>query len=151
MASLRFGATMICACATSSSSTSAAVASCQMPLQAALEARRQDELIAGHDRTAKARLVDADEVHAGIGVGDHVGADVGQQPRHLRERFDDEHARHHRPAGKVTGEVRLVEADVLQRADALAAHALEHPIHQQERIAVRQPLHDAADIELDRL
>src|SRR6185312_345462 len=31
VASLRFGATMICACATSSSSTSAAVASCQMP------------------------------------------------------------------------------------------------------------------------
>ena len=35
--------------------------------------------------------------------------------------------------------------DVLEGADALAGHAFEHPIHQQERVAVRQALHDARE------
>src|SRR3989442_13871026 len=44
-------------------------------------------------------------------------------------------------------EERLVQRDVLQAADRLAGHAFEHPVDQQERIAVRQGPHDGADVE----
>ena len=59
-------------------------------LEAALEARHQDQLIAGLDRLAEARLVDADEIEARVRIWQHVGAEEGQQPRHLRQRLDDD-------------------------------------------------------------
>ena len=64
-------------------------------------------------------------------------------PGGLRQRLDDHDAGHQRPVGKVPGKVRLIVGNVLQRADALAGHVLEHAVHQQERIAMRQAQHDA--------
>ncbi len=41
-------------------------------------------------------------------------------------------------AGKVAGEERLVHGHVLDRLDALAGHALDDAVDEQERVAVRQ-------------
>ena len=58
----------------------------------------------------------------------------------LRQRFEHQHARHHRPVREVAVEERLVDRDVLERDDALALLQLQHAVDQQERIAVRQVL-----------
>ncbi len=71
-------------------------------------------------------------------------------PAGLRQRLDDDDPGHHRPLREMPLEERLVDGDILQRADALARHALEHPIDQQERVTVRQPLEDRVDVELQR-
>src|SRR5215472_5519023 len=55
----------------------------------------------------------------------------------LRQRLDQQHARHHRMLRKMTGEIGFVEGDVLERYDA-ALFQLDDPIDQQKRIAMRQ-------------
>src|SRR5690606_31972394 len=52
---------------------------------------------------------------------------------------------------EVTREVRLVHRDVLERTDGLACLALEHAVHEQERIAVRQTPHHFVDIHRQEL
>src|ERR1700716_499218 len=53
------------------------------PFEGALQLRREYQLIPGHDRPAKARLVDADEKKARPGVGNHVCGDEAQNARRL--------------------------------------------------------------------
>ena len=53
--------------------------------------------------------------------------------------------------GKVALEELLVESHVLDPDDALARLELEDPVHEQERVAVRQDLHDLADPDLHAL
>ena len=88
---------MMCACATSWPATSAMVAQRQMPLTLRSKLRLQDQLVAGLDGPAKARLVDADEVEARGVIGQLIGGQECQQAGHLRQGFDDDHARHDRP------------------------------------------------------
>ena len=71
-------------------------------------------------------------------------------PADLRHRLEDQHARHHRVAREVALEELLVEGDVLDADDALARLELEDPVHEQERVAVRQDLQDFADSDLQR-
>ncbi len=49
-------------------------------------------------------------------------------------------------SGKVAGEVRLVDGDVLQRDDALLALDLDQAVDQQEGIAVGKQGHDLVDV-----
>ncbi len=42
------------------------------------------------------------------------------------------------PAGEMAREEWLVDGHVLDRVDALAGHALDHAVDEQERVAVRQ-------------
>ena len=72
----------------------------------------------------------------------------GEDRAGLRQRLDDQHARHHRMAREVAHEERLVDRDVLQRDDALARHELEHAVDEDDRIAVRQLPHDLLDVHL---
>ena len=55
---------------------------------------------------------------------------------------------HHGPAREVAAEERLVDGDVLERDDPLARLDLQHPVDQQERIAVRQHRQDPLDVPL---
>src|SRR5262245_19710293 len=108
------------------------------------DVERQAEAIPGDDRLAKARLVDPGEVDELRGsIRDLVEDQIG--PR-LGERLDDEHAGHHGGPREVPGEERLVDRDVLDRDDALPRHDLHDPIDEQERITMRHPVQDAADV-----
>ena len=69
-----------------------------------------------------------------------------QQRGGLRHRLEDQHARHHRAVREMADEERLVDRDVLERLDALARFDLEHPVDQQERVAVRQLLEYFVDV-----
>jgi hypothetical protein len=63
---------------------------------------------------------------------------LGEQARGLRHGFDHQHAGHHRVAGEMALEEGLVDGHVLERAQPLVRLDLQHAIHQQERIAMRQ-------------
>jgi hypothetical protein len=61
-----------------------------------------------------------------------------QHCSHLRQRLYNQHARHYRCAGKVPLKERLVYADLFDTNDALAWNQFNYPIHQQERITMRE-------------
>src|SRR5207245_11703963 len=60
-------------------------------------------------------------------------------------RFDNENARHHRRAGKMSLKKLFVRGDVLDADDPLAGVDFQHAIDQQHRIAMRKDLHDVGD------
>ena len=47
----------------------------------------------------------------------HAGGDEREDAGGLRQRLEDDHARQHRPMREVAREERLVDRDVLERAD----------------------------------
>ena len=106
----------------------------------ALDLRGEDELIAGLDRLAEARLVDADEVEASLIVRNDVRAQEAEDACRLRERLDDHDARHDRPAGEMPRNEQLVAGDILERTDPLAGVVLEYAVDEQKGVAMRQPL-----------
>ena len=70
--------------------------------------------VARHHRLAEAGLVDRHEEHqfAGMGIAEMI---EHQGARGLGHGLDQQHARHHRLAGKMALEERLVDGDVLDR------------------------------------
>src|SRR5208283_5378737 len=97
------------------------------------------KLIAGNYAPPKAHLVQPGQHEQAR----RVAADFIQREdrARLRQRFDDQHSRHHRMPRKMTGEVRFVEGDVLDRYDA-AFDQFDDSIDEQERIAMgQQPQH----------
>src|SRR5690606_26075206 len=112
----------------------------------ALELHAQLQAIARHDHAAELRVVDLDQIeHLAGGVGDL--RELGQQAAGLRQRLDHQHAGHHRLARKMALEERLVGGHVLEAADVRPMLELDHPVHQQERIAVGQEVLDGDDVE----
>src|SRR5437762_7042259 len=103
-----------------------------------LEHHIEHQLVARLDRALEACAVDADEVVDGLVVDRLVQCRERQQRRRLRQRLEHQHAGHHRPMRKVTLEERLVDRDILDCLDALAGFHLEHPIDEQDRVAMRQ-------------
>src|SRR5919204_833452 len=93
------------------------------------------ELVARLDDPLEAAIVDAGEQCDLPPVlllredGDGTG---------LRQRLDDQNARHHRPAGEVALQVPLVRCDALARDDAPPRLELEHLVDQEEGVAVGQ-------------
>ena len=77
---------------------------------------------------------------------DRVAVAAIRMPAGLGHGLDDQDAGHDRPARPVSLEERLVDAHVLERHDATAGLELEHPVDQQERVAMRQDLHDPLDV-----
>src|SRR5699024_2248057 len=61
--------------------------------------------------------------------------------------LDDQYARHHRMAWKVTLEERLVDGDVLDGGDALAGFQFDHAVDQEERVAVGQQTLDVLHVD----
>jgi len=70
-----------------------------------------------------------------------------EDPPRLREGLHDQHPRHDRVSGEVPLEVRLVDRHVLDSDDPLPGFPLDDPVHEQERVPVRQQLHDFPDPE----
>src|SRR5690606_29544779 len=106
----------------------------------------KDQLIARAHRAFETRLLDAREIEhrAVLLLADEL---EHEQAAGLRERFDDQHARHYRKIRKVPREERLVDRHVLQRDERARHRDLEHSVDEQEWIAMRQPLRDRGDIE----
>jgi hypothetical protein len=65
----------------------------------------------------------------------------------LGQRFDDQHARHYRVVRKMTLKKRITHGHILDANAAFASFELFDPIYQQERISVRDNLHDLDSIE----
>src|SRR5277367_1098633 len=101
------------------------------------------KLIAGDYAAPKAHFVQSGQHEQAC----RVSADFVQREdcARLRQRFDDQHSRHHGMPRKVTGEVRFVEGDVLDRYDA-ALDQLDDSIDEQERIAMGQQPQYALEI-----
>src|SRR5262245_24497753 len=108
------------------------------------------QLVAWHDRAAEARIVEAHEIdelaveRRAQGVDDEDGGGLGH-------RLDDEDAGHHRVARKMPLEDRLVHRNVLDPDAALVGHSILDAVDHQERIAVRDHLHDALGVDVDSL
>ena len=106
-----------------------------------LEAQR----VAGQDRALEAAVVDAGEEAELAAV--LVGSDRTATARGLGQRLDHEHTGHDRATGEVTGELRLVGGDLLDRHRALAGLELDHAVDEQERIPMRNDPHDVGRLE----
>ena len=110
-------------------------------LHARADAQRgnfEDQSVTGNYGPAKARFFDAGEQHELlIAILDLTKS---QHRANLRERFDDEHARHYRRAGKVALKIRLVNAYLLDADDSFARHEFDNAIDEEKRVAMRQEL-----------
>jgi hypothetical protein len=69
-----------------------------------------------------------------------------QRARGLGHGLDDQHARHHRPAGEMADEERLVHRHVLDAGARQVGIHVDDAVDQQERRPMRQQLHDADDV-----
>jgi hypothetical protein len=98
----------------------------------------------GRNGPAVADALDAHEVDQLLAVlrlrEDHDRA-------HLRHRLGQDRRRQHRRLVPRVGQVALVERNVLDADDALVGFELGDPIHQQERVAVRQDPLDGGVVE----
>jgi hypothetical protein len=117
-------------------------------LNARAEAERRDfqnESVTRNDRSSKVRFFDAREKHQLlVTIGDLA---QGKDGAALRQRFDHQHAGHHRGAREVALEKRLVDAYLLDADDTLERRQFDYPIDQQERITMRQKFLDAFGVE----
>ena len=103
----------------------------------------EPELIAGNDRTAETRFVDAAEEEELLFAIGHVAQ--AEDCRALSHGLDDQHARHDRVTREVSLEELFVRGDVLQTDDPLPVFDLDNAIDQQHRVAMRQEFHDFGD------
>src|SRR5262249_35026105 len=98
------------------------------------------------DRAAELRLLDRGEEKE---LAREVRLLVEEQDAaRLRHPLDQEHPRVDRPAGEVADQMRIADAHVLDRHDPLLGLHLQHPVDQQQRVAVRQDRHDPFDVPL---
>src|SRR5690606_8750190 len=107
----------------------------------ALEGDLQVQPVARHDHARELRAVDLHQVEQ-LAIGIALHGQLGKQPARLRQRLEHQHPGHHRLAGEVPVEEVLVGGDVLVGQHAVVGLQLDHPVHQQERIAVRQQVLD---------
>ena len=101
----------------------------------AIELARQLELVTGLDDPLETAVVDAGEVGdlASVLVLSQHGDRAG-----LRHRLDDQHARHHRAAREVAGEVPLVSANASPSDHPLSSLELHHFVDEKEGLAMRE-------------
>ena len=88
-------------------------------------------------RIAELRLIDRHEIDQLARAGQFQRLDR-QNCGGLSQRLDLKHTGHDRPTGEMALEELLVEAHGLDRVNLLADLQRQHPVHQQQRIAVRQ-------------
>src|SRR5690606_35077347 len=99
------------------------------------DAPGQPEHVAGDHLAPEAGALDAGEVADARGS---AALARGQRDAGcLRQRLDDQHAGHHGLLREVAGEERLVVRDVLDALELVAAQG-DEPVHEEERVAVRQ-------------
>jgi hypothetical protein len=65
----------------------------------------------------------------------------------MRQGFEHQHARHHRAVREMPLKEALVVGDVLECLDALTFLQRHDPIHEKERMAVREVSQDLMDVQ----
>lgn len=96
----------------------------------------QHQRVAGDNRTAKARFLNAREEHQFLSsIFDFAQC---QDRAALGQRFDHQHAGHDWCAWEMALKVFFVNADLFNSNHALAGHQFNDSIDQQERITVRK-------------
>src|SRR5690606_6606840 len=117
------------------------------PAGAALELDHLElktKLVSGRHRAAELHAVDRHEVHH---LRFRVIEVVHQEhSAGLRHSLDDQHTGHDRVPREVALEERLVDGDVLDADNSTVGLDLDDPIDQEERVAMRDHLHDLGDI-----
>ena len=98
------------------------------------------------NRNAELRAFDRHEIDELAGPGKAEGLDC-QDSGGLRQRFDDQHARHHRSAREMTLEKALVDRHCFDGDDPRLRVEAFDPVDEEHRIAVRQRRHDPLDIQ----
>ncbi len=104
------------------------------------------KLIAGRDRAAEARPLDAGEDQQLVVAIGNFGKQ--QHRAGLRHRLDDQHSRHNGIAGKMAVKKWLVDRNVLNGDNSLGARDMKDAVDQQHRIAMRQKFENPVDLEL---
>src|SRR5262249_22873451 len=97
--------------------------------------------IAGYHRAAESSLVDGHEIDERR-LLEFVDMPHAKRASGLRPTFDQEHARHHRIAGEVALEIRLVSRDILDAGGRAVSVHVDDAVDKQKRIAMRQQLED---------
>jgi hypothetical protein len=103
------------------------------------------ELVAGHYRPPEPCIINRHEVEKLVLAVWYL--EEQQQASGLCHGLYDQHTRHDRPAGKVTGEEIFIDCDVLHTHNALQPLHFQYCVHHQERVAVRENLLDPVGIE----
>jgi hypothetical protein len=93
--------------------------------------------VPGQDRLAEFRLVDAHEINERRLLAGAVRVDA-QYARGLRHAFDEQDPGHDRALRKMSLELRLVDADILDADAGLVTLRRDHPVYHQKGIAVGQ-------------
>src|SRR6516162_1652412 len=101
--------------------------------------------VTGHHGLAELGLVDGQEVNLLVSTAAELRQHANSACS-LRHALDQQHARKYRVAGKMPGELRLVEGDVLDAYGRFIAADLDNAIHHQKRIAMRQGFEDHRDV-----
>ncbi len=111
----------------------------------AAERDLEPQPVAGEHLPPELRVVDAAQV--GPGIGRRIVALQQENRRHLRERFQHQHAGHQRRARKVALEELLVDRDVLDGDETATRFVLGDPIHEHGRKPVAQPIQENGNID----
>src|ERR1041384_5887999 len=117
-------------------------------LHARADAQRgnfKHQSVTRNNRTPKTRFFNAGKQHELLVAV--LDLTQSQHRADLGQRFDHEHARHHRRAGKVALEIRLVDTDLLDADDSFARHEFYDAIDEEKRITMRQELLNREGIE----
>src|SRR5271169_368260 len=103
------------------------------------------QLVSRHHRLAEPGAFDAGEEHQLIVAPRHLGEQ--QRASGLGDGLHNQHSGHDGIAGEMSGEKRLIDADVLDGDNAVFARDLDHAVDQQERVTVRQNGLDLIDVQ----
>ena len=98
------------------------------------------------DRRPKFRAVDCHEIDQLARSREAERFDRKDSSR-LRQRLDDQDARHDRTAGEMTGKEGFVDRDSLDRDDALIDDEFLDAIDEQHREAMRQRRHHSPNVD----
>ena len=115
--------------------------------RSALDRPHEDiQLVARNDRLAEARFINAhekDDLAFDVEIF-RIGRESGGR---LRHRLDNEDARHDRLLWKVALEKLVAIAHAFDADRAFTSFDVDQLVDQQERVAMRQKLHDFVDVQ----
>ena len=100
---------------------------------------------AGFHRSPEFSIVDGHEIDQLARTGQAETFHC-QNTSSLRQCFDNQHARHDWPSGKMPLEKALIDCDGFDRADSLVDDKLLYAVNQEHGVAVRKHRHDPADV-----
>ena len=106
----------------------------------------ETQLVAWLHLALEARLVDTDEKKTPYAVLSFI-RQIRQDPAGLGHGLDHQNAGHYRAIREVPGKERLIDSHVLDGGERFTFRVIQHPVDEQERVAMREHLHYFVDIE----